>query len=414
MREDPGPMALPENIDINKSLIPRLGTLTAASFALGTEAYVYVGHLDALVRDLDVSIAAGGSLAAAFALTYALTGPPLAAVAARVDRRTLITGGLVSIGLLNLLAAIAPSFAVLILLRVLCGVGAACIGPTASAAAAMLVSPERRGRAMAAVLAGMTLAFILGIPMGSVVGAYGGWRACFAFSGLLALAAAIPARALLPTLPGNGSARLQALAIALQPHVWRTLLLTMLGFAATFTVIAYIGPVAKHVADMEGAEVGGLQSLIGVGSIIGILIGARFADRPEALTMIAASLGVSLIGLGLYSLLPATSLSGTPLVALLSLAMVLGAAALFARTPVIQARLVAGAPENSAVLLALNGSTVFVGQGVGAAIGAITSATLGIGALGAVAALVAALGILATLRLSPRPALFPQPEGEAS
>ncbi|MBA4783526.1 MAG: MFS transporter [Rhizobiales bacterium] len=381
-----------ENIDINSAHLS-LAALTGASFALGTEAYVFAGHLEALVLDLDVGLPAGGLVAASFAIIYALTGPPLAALAGRIDRRRLILAGLVSLGILNLLAALATNFETLIAIRVLCGLAAALVGPTASAAATMLVPPERRGSAMAAVLAGMTLAFILGIPMGSVIGAWGGWRACFVFAGVIAIAAAAVVAAWLPVLPGRGSTSMKALALAFSPRVGRTLL----GFAATFTVIAYIGPVADHVAGLHGSEVGGLQALIGVGSIIGILIGARSADRPNATAMIASSFAVSALALSLYSLLPLGGLGGPLLIVLLGLAMVTGAAALFARTPVIQSRLVGGAPDNAAVLLALNGSTVFVGQGLGAVMGALTTASFGVGALGFTAAAVAAIGLVATL-----------------
>lgn len=400
-----------------------LAALTGASFALGTEAYVFAGHLEALVRDLGVGLPAGGLVAASFAITCALAGPPLAALGGRVDRKRLILAGLLAIGLFNLLAALVSSFAALIAIRVLCGLAAALVGPTASAAAAMLVPAERRGRAMAAVLAGMTLAFILGIPMGSVVGALGGWRACFLFSGLLALAAAVPVAALLPNLPGQGSAKLSAVVNAFTPSVRRTLLLTLLGFAATFTVIAYIGPVAAHIAGVHGVGVGGLQALIGVGSIFGILVGARFADRSGARAMVALSFAVSAVALSLYALLPVSGLSGAALVSLLALAMVAGAAALFARTPVIQARLVALAPDNAAVLLALNGSTVFVGQGLGALVGALTIAGAGVGGLGVSAGALATLGLVATLALpwaavpTQRPAIgdpgYPRPDAVA-
>lgn len=258
----------------------------------------------------------------------------------------------------------------------------------------MLVPADRRGRAMAVVLGGMTLAFVLGIPLGSVVGA---------FAGLLALAAAVAAQAVLPRLPGSASSGLRPLAIALDPPVARTLALTLLGFAATFTVIAYIGPVAAHIAGLRGAEVGGLQGLIGLGAIVGIVVGVRFADRHDAGSMIAASFGVSALALALYSLLPLTGLAGVALIGVLGLAMVAGAAALFARTPVIQSRLVGLAPEQASVLLALNGSMVFVGQGLGAAAGALTAALFGIGALGWAAGTIAAAAGLFALAQVPRP-----------
>lgn len=381
-----------QDLSRDQSAFLPLAALTGASFALGTEAYVFSGHLDELVRDLGVGLPAGGLVAASFAITCAIAGPPIASIAGRIDRKRLILSGLVALGVLNLLAAFAASFASLIAVRVMCGIAAALVGPTASAAAAMLVPPEKRGKAMAAVLAGMTLAFILGIPMGSVIGAIGGWRACFVFSGAAALLAALPIAFLLPALPGSGGASLAALFSAFSPSVLRTLALTLLGFAATFTVIAYIGPLAAYIAGVRGGEVGGLQALIGVGSILGILVGARFADRTSARTMVALSFLVSALGLSLYSILPMSGLSGTGLMALLSLAMVTGAAALFARTPVIQTKLVASAPENAAVLLALNGATVFIGQGIGSLVGAATIANAGIGALGFSAAAIAALG----------------------
>lgn len=153
----------------------RLFALAGASFAMGTEAYVYVGHLSALSRDLGVGIAEAGLLAAAFAITYAISAPVLAATLARIDRRTMIVAGLFGIGLFNLAAAATPNFAILLCLRIACGLAAGLVGPSSSTVAAMLAPPDKRGRAMAVVLAGLTLAFVLGIPLGSVIGAIGGW-----------------------------------------------------------------------------------------------------------------------------------------------------------------------------------------------------------------------------------------------
>lgn len=388
-----------QNIDINpKSLDPRILVLAAASFAMGTEAYVYVGHLEPLSRDLGIGIAQAGMLAASFAITYAISAPLIASLTSRIDRRRLIVTGLGAIGILNLAAAFAPSFLALLSLRIACGLAAALVGPAASAAAAALAPPARRGRAMVVVLAGMTLAFILGIPLGSVVGAYAGWRATFAFAGIVALLAALGARLVLPRIAGADAAGFRGLSVAFQPEILRTLSLTVLGFAATFTVIAYIGPVAALIAGVQGSGVGALQALIGVGSILGIAVGARYADRPDALRLVIASFAVSGTALCLYSLLPVAGLDDPLILPILSLAMVCGAAALFARTPVIQVRLVNLAPESTGVLLALNGSMVFVGQGLGAAAGAVTIAMVDLTALGFVAAIIALGGMVVATR----------------
>ncbi|OYQ37877.1 hypothetical protein CHU93_00315 [Sandarakinorhabdus cyanobacteriorum] len=119
--------------------------------------------------------------------------------------------------------------------------------------------------------------------------------------------------------------------------------------------------------------------------------------------MVAVSFAVSALALSLYSLLPLSGLTGASLLGVLAFAMVAGAAALFARTPVIQSQLVAIAPANAAVLLALNGATVFVGQGLGALLGAATISNAGIGALGFSAAALASVGLVAVLTLVPKP-----------
>lgn len=372
----------------------QLVVLAFAGFAMGTEAYVYVGHLGALANELEIGIPEAGLLAASFAVTYALTAPILAALLARMDRRTMIVIGLAAIGAFDIAASLAPSFLLLVALRIPCGLASGLVGPPSSAMAAALAPPERRGRAMAVVLAGMTLAFILGIPAGSLVGAVGGWRATFAFAGLLALVAAAAALIILPSVPGTPSVGPGALRLALRPELAPTLALTCIGFAATFTVIAYIAPIALVIAGIEGAGVGALQSLIGVGSIIGIAIGARYADHSSAMLMVLVSFGVSAVALATYSGLTWLGSDHPGTLPALSLAMVGGAAALFARSATIQTRLVNLEPASSSVLLALNGSLVFAGQGLGAIAGAAIGAAFGTASLGFAGAVIAVSGML--------------------
>ncbi len=153
----------------------------------------------------------------------------------------------------------------------------------------------------------------------------------------------------------------------------------MTGFAATFATIAYLGPVVTAISGLTGSGIGAMQALIGVGSIFGIVLGGRMASRPNNAHLLATTFIASAISLSLYSLLmlmtavdPAQSVAAWPrggIVAALSFAMIAGAMALFARTPVIQVRLLDASPiQARPVILALNGSMVFIGQGLGAAI----------------------------------------------
>jgi DHA1 family inner membrane transport protein len=395
---------------------PRIPVLALASFAMGTEAHVYAGHLESLARDVGQPVAAAGQLATAFALTYALTAPVVAGLVARFDRRTMILIGLVLVGILNIAASVAPSMPSLLAIRVACGLAAGLVGPISSLAAAELAPPAERGKAMAVVLAGMTVAFVLGIPVGSVIGDVAGWRGTFVYAGAVALLAGVFVRFALPPVPGGRRADLAAFRVALRPEVRGPLLLSMAGFAATFTIVAYVGPVVTAISGLTGSGVGAMQALIGVGSILGVVLGARFADRPATARLLTASFVVSAFALLAYTLLmarpeaavlaPLISGPRAGIIAALSLAMVAGAAALFTRTPVIQASLVRVAPHDArGIVLALNGSMMFVGQGLGAALGGLTLAVSGIEWLGLAASGVALLGAgLASRQASQREA----------
>lgn len=370
----------------------RILVLSLATFAMATETYVYAGHLSALAADLGVTIPAAGQLSAAFAITYALSAPVTAGYGAALDRRTVLVAGLVAVGLLNIAAALATGFTALLAIRILCGIAAGVVGPAAAAAAAALAPPERRGRALATVLAGTTLAFVLGIPLGSVVGDLFGWRATFHLAGILALLAALATRLLLPAVPGGERAGLGTLLVAREPAVSLPLALTLVSFAATFAVTAYIGPVTTRISGLEGAGVGAIQAMIGIGSIVGVALGGRAADRPDAGGLLPASFLASAAALATLSALMLASGPHPILAVALGLAIGLSAAALFSRAPVIQARLVAAAPQARSVALALNGSMIFAGQGLGAALGGLVISGAGLPWVGIAGAAVALLG----------------------
>ena len=149
---------------------PRIFVLTMVTFAFGSGAFIFAGLLETLAADLGVTTAVAGQLQTVFVLTSAVLGPVAAWLFARVDRKVMVIVGL-SLGLLlHIACALTPNFETLMVLRALAGLAGAMSGPAASVAAASLAPPERRGSALAMVSGGMTLAFVVGIPIGSVVG----------------------------------------------------------------------------------------------------------------------------------------------------------------------------------------------------------------------------------------------------
>jgi DHA1 family inner membrane transport protein len=373
---------------------PRIWLLTAAQFASATGAYAYTGLLAPLADDLGVGLATAGQLAAAYALTFALLGPIAAALTARVERRALLSIGLGFAAAFNLLSAFVPDFATALMLRVAAGIAATLVLP--GVAATMLVPPEQRGRAIATVLSGLTFAFALGIPLGTAIGAWVGWRGTFLFSSGLAALAAIGILVGLPRLPSTDRGGALSLGIALRPDILSVLGTSFLAFAGLFCIAAYIGPIVTATTGMEGAGIGAIQVFIGLGSLVGILLGGKLSERRGAAVPVrlVLLLAAALLGYAALLSLPPALWHAAPL----ALCVFSGAVALFALAPISQARLVGLAPQDRSVALALMGAVTFAGQGAGAAMGGAAIGAFGLVATGVVGSLAAMLGALLARR----------------
>ncbi|MGX9967027.1 MFS transporter [Roseomonas sp. F4] len=372
----------------------RIWLLTGAQFAAATGAYAFTGLIARMAQDLGVSLATAGQLAAFYALTFALAGPPIAAATARIDRRRLLTLGLGLVAALNLITATVPDFGSVLVLRVLTALAASLVLP--AVAASMLVPPEQRGRAIALVMAGLTLAFSLGIPLGTAIGGAVGWRGTFIFSGLLAGLAAMAVRIGLPPLPSTDRGGAGSLRLALRPDLLTVLGTSFLAFAGLFCIAAYLGPIVTATTGIEGSGIGAVQVFVGLGSLVGIGLGGRMAERegpalPVALNIVLA---IALIGYSALLAAPAALWHVGPLCML----VFAGSASLFALAPLVQARLMGLAPQDRSVALALNGAVILAGQGVGAAYGGLILAAGGLAWTGLAGAVLALAGAALSLR----------------
>lgn len=141
--------------------------LLLATFVIGTDDFIIAGILPELAVDFDVTEAAAGQLVTVFSLVYAVAAPVMALLTARLSRRKLIVGGLTVFALVNAATVFAPSYAALMALRVAAALVGATITPAAFATAGSLAPPERSGRAIGVVAAGLTVSLIVGVPVGS-------------------------------------------------------------------------------------------------------------------------------------------------------------------------------------------------------------------------------------------------------
>ena len=384
---------------------PRVFVLTLVTFAFGSAAFIFAGLLETMAADLGVSTAVAGQLQTAYVLTSAVLGPVAAWALGRVDRKLVVMLGLAFGLALHIACSLAPNFSSLLVLRAFAGLAGAMSGPAASVAAASLAPPGRQGSAIAMVSGGLTLAFVLGIPLGSVVGAVFGWRSTFLVAAVLSALALTAVTFFLPRVPAPPKRAAGHISI---PALWPLYMTTFLTFAANMTVNLYIAPIVRVGAGVTGAGVGAFQAMIGVGSFVGLSLGGRAANRNVGKSWILQ--GFAIQALAMTTHLAATHHAlppGLPSKALVALAIFLAATALFSITPVIQARLIQmtdGAP----VALALNGSVVAVGQALGSTLGGAALAGFGVPAIPAAAlamSLTAALILAFVFPRAPPPAL---------
>ena len=241
--------------------------------------------LPRIAADLAVSIQAAGQLVTVFALTYALSSPVLTALTGGINRRMTLLAAMAAFVVANIVAAAATGYWSLFVARILIAIAAGIYVPGASALAAALVPPERRGRALAIVTGGISLAVALGVPVGALIGTHFGWRTTFVAVGALASAALVGLLIGLPRDVGGGltSATLQErIAVAVQPAALRTLLVTTLWAMGGYTVYTFIAPYLAAATGIEGGAIGGVLFLWGGAAFAGLLTSGFLTDRLGA------------------------------------------------------------------------------------------------------------------------------------
>lgn len=353
----------------------RIMVLAIGTFALGTDVQVIAGILPGIAHDVAVPVATAGLLVTVFALTYALAAPTLATLTGSTTRRLLIGSLGVFVGA-NILAAVAPSFGVLMLARILAAGGAALYTPTASTTAAALAPVEQRGRALALVLGGLAVSGVLGVPIGTLVGTLFGWRITFVLVAALSALAASGILLFFPMVAAPPPVRLRArLALFQHPQIVVTLSLTIFALMGTFTVYTYLALLFQHITHLGGTGISSLFLVFGVASVVGNFYGGYGADRWDPVRTMVVSLAIAGIAL---IVLP---LAATSFVSAAAILIVWGGAGWMFTAPQ-QHRLLALASEAPAVILSLNASATYVGMGSGAAIGGLVLHVASVSALG--------------------------------
>ncbi|MFI9787136.1 MFS transporter [Kitasatospora sp. NPDC051984] len=264
----------------------------------------------------------------------------------------------------------APTYAVLLAGRVLAALGAAAFTPTAGATAAALARAESRGRALAVVIGGLTVATALGVPLGRVAAAGLGWRAALGAVAALSALGALAVALTLPHLPGGEPVSLRRRLAALRhPGVLSVLPLTVLGMAACYAPYSYSVPVLAAVGVSGRIAVPVTLALYGAGAVAGNLLAGRWTDRAGPMRVLTAGYAAMAVSFAVLAALAAGHLGGGGIPAG-ALAFLWGASS-WCQTPAQQHRLLAAAAEQAPLVVSLNSSAIYLGIGAGTVLGGL-------------------------------------------
>lgn len=352
--------------------MPQLIWLALGAFAIGTEGFMIAGILPAISTDLGTTVERSGHLVTAFAAAYAISSPILSSLLAQVSRKRLLLAALAVFALGNLAAAATSSLPVLMAARIAIGMAAGTFMPAANAVAISLVGPERRGRAIAVVTGGLTLATALGVPIGTLVAALGNWRLSFvmvaalAVLGFLGLAFGLPKE-----LPLGSSTLAERLAVARQPRVLLALASTLVWITGAMTIYTYIAPFLAAHAGITGPALSAALVVFGVGAAIGNGLGGGLSDRFGPMRTVRLAV-TGLFAIFIVTTIVAMTVPAGPVAASLFFVLIaVWGAVGWGGYPAQSARLIGLAPQAAMVTLSLNASALYFGIALGAALGSL-------------------------------------------
>ena len=335
-----------------RALIP----LAIGAFGIGSTEFVIMGLLPSIADDFGVTVPAMGMVITAYAIGVVVGAPTLTLISSKLStRQTLIT--LMTIFVAgNLLAAVSPDYRLLTAARVLTALAHGSFFGVGAIAARRSVAPERATQAISLMFAGLTLANVIGVPLGTWIGQHLGWRYVFAGIAVVGVVTIVALRALLPVDHHRIELRTELSAFR-RPQVWLGLGITTIGFGSLFAVYSYISPILTTVSGIGAGQVTIVLALFGIGTTIGTLAGGRFGDR-WGLRAVAVGL---LVVTGLMALFTVTADS-----------VVFGALTLvaFSLGPIVQNRIIEAAGTGGSLVSAANQGAFNMANALGAALGA--------------------------------------------
>jgi DHA1 family inner membrane transport protein len=365
--------------------------LALSAFAIGTTEFVIMGLLPDVAADLGVSIPGAGWLVTGYALGVAIGAPFMAMVTAKLPRKAALVSLMVIFIVGNLLCALASDYNVLMFARIVTALCHGAFFGIGSVVAANLVAPNRRASAVAMMFTGLTLANVLGVPLGTALGQYAGWRSTFFAVTVIGVISLIGLIKFLPAKRDEEKLDMRAELAALRgAGVWLSLSMTVMFAASVFALFTYMAPLLGEVTGVSPRGVTWTLLLIGLGLTLGNVIGGKLADRNMSRTLI----GVFIVMAVVSSVLTWTSSSLIPT----EITLFIWATAGFAAVPALQINVMTFGKAAPNLISTLNIGAFNVGNALGAWIGgSVIAHGFGLNSVPLAAAALAVIALLLTL-----------------
>lgn len=345
-----------------------LFALALGGFGIGLTEFVIMGLLPEVAADFAVSEAVAGYLISGYALAVAVGAIGLTVAITRIDRKKALVGLMVIFIAGNVLSALAPSYEMMMLGRIVAALSHGAFFGIGAVVAANLVPANRKAAAISLMFAGLTLANVLGVPIGTFIGQAAGWRSTFWVISVIGVVSLVGIALLIPATAGRtgGGSILAEFRIFRSGQVWASMIITVLGYGGMFGAFSYIAFTLTGVSGFAASSVPWLLVLFGVGLFVGNIVGGRAADRNLGRTLLVLLVGLIVI-------LVAFALLASSQVATLVLLVLMGGFG-FATVPGLQMRIMNFAGDAPTLASGANIAAFNVGNAFGAWVGGLTIA----------------------------------------
>lgn len=362
-------------------------SLTVGAFAIGMTEFVIMGLLPNVANDLHVSISSAGQLITMYALGVAIGAPILTVLTHRIPQKKLLCLLMVLFILGNGISVFAPSYAILMGARMVTALTHGTFFGVGAVIASNLVRPDKRAGAVSIMMAGLTIANIIGVPLGTFIGQHMGWRSSFGAIAIMGIIALIGILIFIPQIRHDKPASIvKQISALVKPKLLLYLLIGALGNAGLFAVFTYITPLLVQVTGFAEHSVTWILVLFGCGVTIGNIVGGKLADWKLMPSILGLYLSICVI-LTLF-----TFTIYSPIAAVMTI--FLWGAASFAVFPGLQVRIMSLAQAAPALASTSSHSAGNLGNAAGAFIGGWVITHLAITALPWVGAVLVGLALI--------------------